>query len=183
MIPGQWVYAADPSWDIDKPSRRLYHRSFMVVGMLAMLAGYICIVVDNVGQGMFLGYNFKARHWQNAKYLAHCWIGTCTVVLVLVQALIGMLKLQTLQTTGSRSHTYHGWLGKAILTLATVNIVLGCWFIGWSLSMKIYAALTIISVLPVFAWPTAEDAAAQQALLGSKLPDGETKAQMVSEGA
>lgn len=145
MMSGQWMYAVDPSWGLDKPSKRLYHRGFMLVGMVAMVAAYICILKDNLEGHVFLGYSFKDKRWQSAKSLAHAWIGTIVVVLVLVQSLAGMQKLQQLQTTGERTHTYHGKLGKVIMTLAIVNIILGIFFIGWTLGMKMYAALTIIS--------------------------------------
>lgn len=156
MMSGQWMYALDPSWGLDKPSRRWFHRGFMIAGVTAMLAGYICILQANLSEHVLLGYNFKTGGWQPSKYLAHCWIGTIVVVLVLVQAVSGMQKLHELQTTGARSHTYHGYLGKAILILSIVNILLGICFIGWTTAMKMYALLTVLSGAGCVGWPKPE---------------------------
>jgi len=80
------------------------------------------------------------------------------VLSVLGQAAMGMLKMSTLQTSGRRTFTFHGTLGKIIIWSGAVNILLAVWFWGWSAVMKtVMIALVVLTACFGTAWPTQEE--------------------------
>lgn len=137
MVLGRWSYVAGPEWGIEaKQSQRVLHAIFMGSAMIVMLAGYSCIIVAHYPNSQFFGFNFNTLEWSQWKRVIHVYTGYAAILCALQQAAVGALKFTTLQTTGIRSYTFHGQLGKLNIFLAGFSIAMAIWFWGWNRGMK-----------------------------------------------
>lgn len=160
MVGGRWMYALDSSWGLDKNQRRVGHRALMGSGAIAMIFGYICILVAHStgGQSSYFGYDFKKSEWKEWKRVAHGWLGFGVIILVFAQAFMGAMKFKLLAKTGERIYTFHGQLGKVILSMAILNILLAVWFWSWGIPLKIVVVvLALLCGAFGTVWPKAEN--------------------------
>ena len=141
MVLGRWAYVTDSLGD--KVKQRPVHRAFMALGALFAMGGYAAIFVAHVQKPTFFGYNFHTRSWAVPTRVLHDLFGYGVLLLTLIQASMGLQKLAKL-SAGVKVFTFHGTLGKAIMLLASVQIVIACIIWPWATPLKI-----LIGVLAV----------------------------------
>jgi len=170
------MYALDPSWGLDKPARRVAHRAFMGSAAIVMICGYVCIIVAHStgGKRSYFGYDFVTHEWANWKRVAHGWIGFVTILCVLAQGVMGAKKLKALTVSGQRIFTFHGQMGKVIISMSVLNILLAVAFWdSWSTVMKTAIVLLVLFLGAIgTVWPKAEEPLQQGD--GEKGENGET---------
>mmetsp|Transcript_85625 Transcript_85625/g.232094 ORF Transcript_85625/g.232094 Transcript_85625/m.232094 type:complete len:240 (-) Transcript_85625:34-753(-) len=148
MTLGRWAYLADPNEKlgiVDLQDRRIVHRVCMILASTAALAGYVAIFVAHWPSGQYFGYGFVKGQWSEWRRVVHVYIGYTLLVLVAMQAYMGLQKLSTLRSGGPRIFTFHGSLGKGIMALSTVEILLAVWFWAWGTGMKVVVALLAVT--------------------------------------
>jgi len=157
MTIGRWSYVGFGLQN--KNARRQAHRIAMSLSAVATCVGYLAIFMAHLPAKKFFGYNFNNNKWNpDWKCIVHSLFGYFVVLSVLGQAAMGMLKMSTLQTSGRRTFTFHGTLGKIIIWSGAVNILLAVWFWGWSAVMKtVMIALVVLTACFGTAWPTQEE--------------------------
>eukprot|EP00438_Fugacium_kawagutii_P014156 Skav213269 [mRNA] locus=scaffold2944:60839:61501:+ [translate_table: standard] len=134
MVLGRWAYVTDSLGD--KPKQRPVHRALMILGALCAVGGYVAIFVAHVQKPTFFGYNFHTQTWAVPTRVIHDLFGYGILLLTLAQASMGLQKLVKLNA-GMKRFTFHGDLGKAILLLASVQIVIACIIWPWATALKI----------------------------------------------
>lgn len=158
MVLGRWTYVADTTlWGSDKTTRRILHKAIMGTAAGVALIGYLCIFMSHLPKGQFLGYDFQEGAWKEWRRVAHVWSGYATLILVIGQSCMGVLKIRALDG-GNRILTFHGMLGKFIIVLATVTLAAAISFWGWSPGFKIILYLLVCASagFAVF-WPKQEE--------------------------
>lgn len=135
MTLGRWSYALEGE-SLTKETRRNMHRAFMVTGVLAMGVGYLSIYKAHAPKNQFFGYDFVNGEWKEWKRLVHVYLGYSCIVLSVVQAVMGMMKLRAAQDSGEKIFGFHGFLGKAILLLAMMTVLMATWLWTWSVAYK-----------------------------------------------
>mmetsp|Transcript_23208 Transcript_23208/g.43625 ORF Transcript_23208/g.43625 Transcript_23208/m.43625 type:complete len:216 (-) Transcript_23208:62-709(-) len=151
MVLGRWAYVSESVGE--KPQQRSVHRSFMMLSATAGVAGYVMIFLSHVKTPSFFGYNFATHTWAVPSRIVHDFLGYSVLLLMLAQAVMGLMKLAKLQT-GERSFTFHGQLGKAIIVLGASNIVVACVFWSWTPTTKIViGGLALAAALCGVLWP------------------------------
>eukprot|EP00439_Symbiodinium_sp_Y106_P073932 s989_g14.t1 len=136
MVLGRWVYVTDIIEE--KGLRRALHGSIMAFAALVALGGYVAMFKAHWPIKQYFGYNFTTQKWAVPARVIHDLIGYSTLLLVLFQAAIGMVKIVKLQNK-IKSFTFHGTLGKVIMGLSAVNILVACTFWKWTTGYKILA--------------------------------------------
>mmetsp|Transcript_74382 Transcript_74382/g.197469 ORF Transcript_74382/g.197469 Transcript_74382/m.197469 type:complete len:97 (+) Transcript_74382:2-292(+) len=58
---------------------------------------------------------------------------------------MGFQKYRTLQNGGPRIFQFHGYLGKGIIALSTVEILLATWFWAWGARLKVVVAVLTVA--------------------------------------
>merc|ERR1719465_55837 len=128
-----------------KAIRRKTHMIWMILSVISMLLGYTFIAIAHSSTVNFFGYIFSTDTWDSAIRVIHAWTGYVTILLMLGQAAVGMVKYQRL-LEGTKSLTFHGLLGKVINALACVNVILGVWAVGWSDGYIVLIAVLMVLV-------------------------------------
>jgi len=161
MPLGRLAYISEPSLlglhSLQK--RRRLHRLLMLLATAALIAGYLCIFKAHWPGRKFFGYDFKQGEWAEWKRVAHSWLGYVAILLSLSQAAMGLVKLQYL-ALGERRFTFHGLLGKAIMSVSLVAILLAVWFWKWSLVRKLLLVALIVMIALFGVWRPRTPAAA-----------------------
>ena len=110
-------YKSIPTWNPRVPHRKTQrerHRVMQIACLMTTVLGTMAIVYNKLVIG-------KSPSPQSV----HAWIGSLTIVLCLVQAILGQLKLDRLHLNGIRIFRWHGTVGKVIYALACLTVVLG----------------------------------------------------------
>jgi len=142
MVLGRWVYVTDIIEE--KGLRRALHGSIMAFAALVALGGYVAMFKAHWPIKQYFGYNFTTQKWAVPARVIHDLIGYSTLLLVLFQAAIGMVKIVKLQNK-IKSFTFHGTLGKVIMGLSAVNILVACTFWKWTTGYKILVVVLTIA--------------------------------------
>jgi len=146
MVLGRWSYKADASWGLpDIQSRRLLHRTFMVLAAGVAIVGYLCIFMSHLEMHSFFGYDFANGTWKPWLRILHVYLGYASLILTLAQAMMGFSKKSTLEVEGKRVFTFHGTLGKVIIALGAAAVVAAVWFWSWGPELRV--PLTVACVL------------------------------------
>eukprot|EP00933_Yihiella_yeosuensis_P034081 TRINITY_DN2762_c0_g2_i1.p1 TRINITY_DN2762_c0_g2~~TRINITY_DN2762_c0_g2_i1.p1 ORF type:complete len:220 (-),score=36.53 TRINITY_DN2762_c0_g2_i1:243-902(-) len=140
MTMGRWSYITDSI--AEKGQKRSVHRALMGFAAIVMLLGYLCIFLAHLPNEMFFGYDFKKKAMKPLARVVHAWVGYALIVAVLAQGVMGVQKLNLLNTEGKREYTFHGDMGKAIMGFGILNIIIAVDFImPWSTAMKVVISL------------------------------------------
>jgi len=144
MPMGRWTYNG-MRWapNFAKEQRRVMHKYIMIIATLLAIAGYICIFKAHVPNSLF-GYNFVTGEWKAVSRMLHVWFGYATLLLVVFQAISGLVKARALQQ-GNRVFKQHGTLGLAILFLSQLTILAAVWVQKWPMSTAV--PMIILAIL------------------------------------
>merc|ERR1712232_635742 len=112
------------------------------------MGGYVGIFMAHLPKRSFFGYDFLNHQWTVPARIIHGWLGYAVLTLCIAQASMGIAKMAALNESKTRIFTFHGTLGKAIITMGATNIVIACYFWAWSTPMKsAIATLTVCAGL------------------------------------
>mmetsp|Transcript_124646 Transcript_124646/g.228745 ORF Transcript_124646/g.228745 Transcript_124646/m.228745 type:complete len:267 (+) Transcript_124646:1-801(+) len=167
MPLGRWAYLAGRgadarSADIDcreKARRRLVHRGLMIFAVSMGTLGYFAIIVAHSAKPYRrFGYNWDTGEFAEWRRVLHSVVGQGLATLVLVQAIIGGLKMQALKE-GIVMHQVHGRVGKIIMLCGMGNMLLATWFWNWSSTLKAMLSMLLVILALLTFWqrpPNAE---------------------------
>eukprot|EP00929_Paragymnodinium_shiwhaense_P100664 TRINITY_DN63174_c0_g1_i3.p1 TRINITY_DN63174_c0_g1~~TRINITY_DN63174_c0_g1_i3.p1 ORF type:complete len:230 (+),score=28.30 TRINITY_DN63174_c0_g1_i3:117-806(+) len=163
MLLGRWSYISDSvpgtdglsAADGKKQARRPLHRFVMSLAAIVALLGYLAIFMAHLPKGQFLGYDFKTGAFKPWRKLVHIYLGYTVLLAMVAQAVMGFLKLQALDSSGAKSFTFHGQLGKSIIFLGSANIAIAASFWMWSAAYawSVAAVALLCGSLGAF-WPS-----------------------------
>lgn len=155
MVLGRWAYATESPLGT-KADRRRVHRAFMILSVIAMVIGYVAIFKAHLPARKFFGYYHLTQEWATWQRVVHIYLGYATILLTISQAVMGLAKYEYLKE-GEKVFTFHGTLGKAIITMAGAAVVMGTWAQPWDSGVSVLmGALTAGCVTFGTIWPKPE---------------------------
>lgn len=148
MTLGRWSYVSDDSWGVEgKPARRILHGSLMGMASVTALIGYVCIFMAHLAKQSFFGYNFATDAWSPQSWrIFHSIFGYVVLLAMLAQATVGLRKAYKL-TSGIRTMTFHGMMGKVVIFGGAFNIAIATWNWAWNGLMTTVVMLLLIATL------------------------------------
>lgn len=135
MVSGKWVYVAEGYGETSE--RRSAHRVIMVLAWASTVVGYFAIFVAHLPKRQFFGYDFIAHEWKPSMRVVHVFVGYLAVLLVLVQAPMGLAKFERLREYAEKIFTFHGSLGNFIIASGVFNVCNVCVWWGWPMWLKL----------------------------------------------
>lgn len=128
-----------------KLPRHFTHATFNGLAMACALGGYACIYASHQQAGASQFGLEKGNSWGRK---LHVWIGYLVLVLMLVQAFSGIIKLYAAALFGAHRMRFHHALGRAMYCLAAANQLVAYTFPGlfptWA--TPVLASMLIITV-------------------------------------
>ena len=144
--------------DLDQKKRsesRIGHGMFQILCCACVLGGYIAIFrAHEKGQ--------KSQFWSPGTpfiKVVHVCIGYVAVLMVLLQFVIGLIKLWAKLRRDESMYKWHGYSGITVYFLGMFNILLGCifwdsktWVDGWSKTFAILCVFLLFCSLFYVQW-------------------------------